>query len=137
MAHLSDKDQSTHPSHPRDYPIFRPYEEECPVSLLGNIPEDEFILDNIRIMRHEQEIIAAYRFSQIDQFCYQIHSLKVLPAYRGQGIGKWLLAHVLGIIESKGGQCAVTSIQRNATFFEYRGFSRTPSGTLQFIIVPE
>ena len=137
MAHQTLKQDSKVKSHPRDYPIFRPYPEECPETLLGLIPDTEFDLDCIRIMRDEDLIIAAYRFSEIDRACYRIHSLVVDSAYRRQGIGSWMLAHVLGIVESKGGQFVYTNPQKSRRFFQDRGFKTTTSGELKFTVIHE
>ena len=131
------KPKPANPVHPRDYPILRPYSEECPKALLGCIPKEQFNLDNIRIMKHGQKIIAAYRFSRTDQFGFFIHSIKVHPSYRGKGIGKWLLFHVLGIVESKGGRFVRSHPTQNQGFFESAGFVRQSNGSMEYTILPE
>lgn len=137
MAIQQNRTRPNNPVHPRDYPIFRPYAEECPEELLGVIPSEEFDLDCIRIMKHDQAIIAAYRFSKSSTFIYRIHSLVVKPAYRKKGLGKWLLAHLLGIVESKGGLVVLSRVHRNSSFCEQHGFIENSSGELEFTIVPE
>ena len=69
-------------------------------------------LDFIRIAKHDATVIGAYRFQPINALMYQILSLRVIEPYRGRGIGRWLLAHALGVIESKGGR--VIAAQNNA-----------------------
>ena len=137
MASQRSKTKPSSPTHPRDYPIFRPHPDECPVELLGQIPTEEFDLDNIRIMKHDQEIIAAYRFSKSGTFSYRIHSLLVKPSYRQRGLGKWLLAHLLGIVESKGGLVVLTQEHGNVSFYEQHGFTRNAIGELEYNVVPE
>ena len=137
MASQRSKTKPSNPSHPRDYPIFRPHSDECPKELLGQIPAEEFDLDCIRIMKHDQEIIAAYRFAKIGTFSYQIHSLQVKPTYRQRGLGKWLLAHLLGIVESKGGLVILTGDYGNVSFYEQHGFTRNAFGELEYNVVPE
>lgn len=137
MASQRSKTKPSSPSHPRDYPIFRPHPDECPEELLGQIPTEEFDLDCIRIMKHDREIIAAYRFSKIGTFSYRIHSLYVKPSYRQRGLGKWLLAHLLGIVESKGGLVILTQNHSNVSFYEQHGFTRNAIGELEYNVVPE
>lgn len=137
MASQRSKTKPSSPSHPRDYPIFRPHPDECPKELLGQIPTEEFDLDCIRIMKHGQEVIAAYRFAKISKFAYRIHSLQVKPTYRQRGLGKWLLAHLLGIVESKGGLVILTRENGNVSFYERQGFTRNAIGELEYTVVPE
>ena len=127
------------PKHPRDYPIFRPYPEEYPNELLGCLDsaQTELELDNIRIMKHGKAVIAAYRFSQLDQFTYRLNAIQVTPRYRKMGLGKWLLAHALGIIESRSGRQLLAYNLKNRAFFEAHGFVSDPTGKLVFTINPE
>lgn len=90
--------------HPRDYPVFRPHWDERPEKLLQQRFASEEELDWVRIAKHGQTVIAAYRVSTIDRFNFSIASIAVLPDYRGKGIGRWMLMHAMGLIESKGGR---------------------------------
>lgn len=120
--------------HPRTFPIYRPRSGECPKALLGCIPANEFDLDNIRIMKDENQVIGAYRFACQSSEVYLIHSIKVVIDRRGEKLGSWLLAHVLGIIESQGGLMAKLAFSRQEQFFMHRGFVRDSKGDLVFRI---
>ena len=88
-------------------------------------------------MKHDQEIIAAYRFAKLSTHSYRVHSLQVKPTYRRRGLGKWLLAHLLGIVESKGGLVILIRDCGNVSFYEQHGFTRNALGELEYNVVPE
>lgn len=124
------------PNHPRDYPIFRPRENERPDELLGFDATCEIDLDSIRVAKHQDLVVAAYQFRQLSTLVYEIERLGVHPSYRGQGLGKWMLAHVVGIIESKGGREVVvqTSPAKLLTGF---GFERCGDNQLRLTLTAE
>lgn len=95
---------SCFPVHPRDYPIFRPRENECPDRLLGLSVGEPVNLDVIRVAKHRDKVVAAYRYKRLSSLVFEIERLGVSEPYRCRGLGSWMLAHAIGIIESKGGR---------------------------------
>ena len=85
----------------RDVTVYRPFPGEVPVDLVGaDAPPDD-----VRIAKLDEpprRIVGAYRLAQVDAARFEIVALTVYPAYRGLGIGRWLLGHALGIAESRG-----------------------------------
>lgn len=100
----STESGSCFPVHPRDYPIFRPREDECPDKLLGLPVGEPVNLDVIRVAKHHDKVVAAYKYKRLSALVFEIERLGVRKPYRCRGLGSWMLAHAIGIIESKGGR---------------------------------
>lgn len=103
MSKLTESD-GYFPNHPREYPIFRPREDECPYGLLGLRLGDHINLDAIRVAKHHDDVVAAYKFKRLSSLAFEIEAVGVSEPYRNRGLGSWMLAHAVGIIESKGGR---------------------------------
>ena len=112
------------PSHPRGYPVFRPHWEERPTRLLEQQFESEEELNWVRVAKHNDCVIAAYAIAPLDRFNYKIRMLVVDERYRGEGLGRWLLLHALGLIESKGGQFVHANWGCRTPLLEAVGFER-------------
>lgn len=127
---------SAFPSHPREYPIFRPREDECPYALLGLSENDRLDLDAIRVAKHRDIVVAAYLYKRVSDLVFEIERLGVSESYRKRGLGSWMLAHAIGIIESKGGR--EVSIRAPACeFFRRFGFRATDSDVLRLTLTAE
>ena len=127
---------STLPSHPRGYPIFRPREDECPYGLLG-LPENKPTnLDAIRVAKHHDRVVAAYLFNQLTTLVFEIERLGVSEPYQRRGLGSWMLAHAIGIIESKGGR-EVFIRAPSCEFLGRFGFQATDSDLLRLTLTAE
>ena len=127
---------SAFPSHPRDYPIFRPRDDECPYKLL-ELPANEPIdLDDIRVAKHSDTVVAAYLFKRLSALAYEIERIGVSESYRKRGLGSWMLAHAIGIIESKGGREVFVRAPL-CKFFSRFGFEVTDSDLLRLTLIAE
>ena len=87
-------------------------------------------------MKNEQEIIAAYKVAPLDLQSYEITTLQVLKDYRGMGIGSWLLAHAVGVIETKGGRLVTVRWPTNS-FLSRFGFREMGANELCYEIIQE
>ena len=132
----STERDSSFPTHPREYPIFRPREDECPHRLL-ELPKDESVnLDAIRVAKHQDHVVAAYKFRRLTSLTFEIERVGVSERYRSRGLGSWMLAHAIGIIESKGGREVI--VHAHACEFLLRlGFEETDSNQLRLLLTAE
>lgn len=113
------------PSHPRGYPVFRPRWDEKPDNLLCCTFEREEELDWVRIAKHGDVVVAAYQIEALGSSTYVISSLAVDESYRRNALGRWMLLHALGLIESKGGQTVHANWGRKLSLLQRVGFNRT------------
>lgn len=121
---------------PREYPVFRPYWRERPTQLLQQSIE-ESDLDWIRIAKHHGQVIAAYRIEQQDVFNYSILSIAVDSNYRHQGIGRWMVLHAVGLIESKGGRVVHVTNSTHDSWWVWCGFSVESPGHCVMRLTPD
>ena len=124
------------PRHPREYPIHRPYAHECPEDFFGYELTDED-LDWVRVAKHDAVVVAAYHIKPISHDTYQLAGLAVDRNYRRRGIGHWMLAHAIGVIESKGGRTVVAFSRRKIPIFEQVGFERIGATEYRLLLEPE
>ncbi len=127
----------TRPAHPRGYPIYRPHWNERPIQLLNRSFEQDSELDWIRIAKHHDQVIAAYQIALIDTFNYWISALDVRKDYRGEGLGRWMLLHAIGLIESKGGRVVHVKCKNPKPNLEGLGFLATDSNEYRLQLVRE
>lgn len=80
--------------------VYRPFPSEVPADLVGADAE----VDDVRVAKLDGVVIGAYWLARIDAHRFEIKALAVYGRHRGQGVGRWLLGHALGIIESRGGR---------------------------------
>lgn len=135
MSKLTESD-GYYPNHPREYPIFRPRENECPYGLLGLPAGDPINLDAIRVAKHHDEVVAAYKFKRLSPLAFEIEGVGVSDLYRNRGLGSWMMAHAVGIIESKGGREVII----HAPFCEFLGrlgFKVAGSNRLQLTLTAD
>ena len=108
---------------PRRFPIYRPHWHERPSELLARIVLSETELDWIRIAKHHSEVISAYEIEQTDTWNFSLLSLVVTRSYQNQGLGRWMLLHAIGLIESKGGRVIHARCPSHQEFFTRVGFT--------------
>ena len=123
-------------SHPRDFPIFSPRTNEWPPSWLASEKLPTVDLDNIRVAKNGEEVIGAYEVERLESTVFLIKWVIVEPNYRRRGLGSWLLAHAIGIIESKGGRIVVV-YQKSSPFFLRLDFVEVSECKLQLVLTPE
>lgn len=133
QSHVGDLQM---PTHPRDYPIFRPREDECPYELLGLSETEPVDLDAIRVAKHHDTVVAAYLFKRLSVLAFEIERLGVNTSYRRRGLGSWMVAHAIGIIESKGGR-EVFIRTPSCDFFSRFGFEEADSEFLRLTLTAE
>lgn len=114
---------SVEPQAPRRFPIFRPRWYERPNQLLARDISSDTELDWIRIAKNDSEVIAAYEIEQIDAWNFSVLGLQVVDSYRNQGLGRWMLLHAVGLIESKGGRVVHARCRNHKKFFVQCGFT--------------
>ena len=118
-----------------DVTVYRPFPGEVPCDLVGA----DAALDDVRIAKmaghgSESRVVGAYRLVQLDAMRFAIRALGVYPAYRGAGIGRWLLGHAIGIAESRGAR--IIDAEGPAGFLQPAGF--TPrAGGYRLVLTPE
>lgn len=135
---------------PRDVVVLRPYRDAVPWDLLSGAGDDaaedlpeavaaDFDLDFVRVGRYRDRPVAAYAIRPLGATRFELQALAVAPAYRGKGLGRWLLGHALGLAETKGGREMVAARPRTARgcrFLARAGFVADPAG-LRLAFTPE
>lgn len=124
------------PTHVRDYPIGSVRSSERLRELLCYEPETHE-LEWIRIAWHNDLAVAAYHVKPMTDQEYLLCALVVRENYRRRGIGRWMLAHALGVIESKGGRSVLVNSTRTLALFEKLGFERVSEKQLRLTLYPE
>lgn len=111
---------------PRQVGIFRPYAQE--------MPWPDANPEWTRVAKLGGDIIGAYEIAPLAPTRFQMVALSVAPAWRGRGLGRWLLGHAIGTAESQGAREVEAATQ--SPFYEGYGFSEH-SGRLVFPLSPE
>ena len=120
--------------------VYRPFPGEVPADLVGA----DASLDDVRVAKlhgqgsqshgSQSRIVGAYRLVQVNASRFEIAALGVYPAFRGAGIGRWLLGHAIGIAESRGAR--TVDAKGPAGFLRPVGF--TPrTGGYRLVLTPE
>lgn len=129
--------ESTTLHNPWDYSIYRPRQGECDPNLIGEIPDDERVLEWIRIAKWQDEIVGIYRLHRVSSEVFQLLGLAVTPMHRGRGLGCWLLAHAQAVVESSGGRRLEFGGKPCTTIFQRQQFIRVSPNLLCFEVVSE
>ncbi|MEM8769790.1 MAG: GNAT family N-acetyltransferase [Pseudomonadota bacterium] len=130
------------PFRPQDANVFRPYPDEVPWELLLLADPDEdrvagyLDADFMRVAKVDDEAVGVYVIRALTPTCYELLNLAVAPAYRRQGLGRWLLGHAIGIAESKGGREIILRNTPRSSLFERTGF-RAEGADLRLVLMPE
>jgi len=96
----------------RDTEICRPAAADVPWSLLYTADADrdrvaayaKLELTRVLRLRESRQIIGVYVLQQLSALHFQVHNFAVERQMQGQGFGRRLLGHALGLAESKGGR---------------------------------
>ena len=115
-------------------PIYRPYPDEVPWSLLP----DGFAASDLNLMRVAKidgEVIGVYSVEKVSALHHRIQALAVARRHRGQGLGRWLAGHAIGICESKGARL-ISAPPTASKLFVQLGFQPTADG-YQLALSPE
>ena len=108
--------------HPRRFPIYRPHWPERPTQLLARDISADSELDWIRIAKDDGAVIAVYEIEQNDTWNFSVLRLRVAESYQNQGLGRWMLLHAVGLIESKGGRIVHARCVSHRNFLIQAGF---------------
>ena len=122
---------------PRRFPIYRPHWYERPEKLLEREILSEAELDWIRIAKDKSKVVAAYEITQQDTWNFSVISLSVARPYQKQGLGRWMLLHAVGLIESKGGRVVHARCGKLTSFVKNAGFSKVLSDHYVLALEPE
>lgn len=125
------------PDHPRQYVIRQPVGNDLPLRLCGGSVSSHDDLEAIRIATWRNELAGMYQIERVDSVFYRILALTVDPKFRGNGLGSWLLAHALGLIESSGGRAVEVCPGESSGFFERIGFATESSAKMSLELTPE
>ena len=96
----------------------------------------------LRVAKLGERIIGCYAMSEstpIDDQGARSFSLAMVivePNYQGNGVGRWLVGHAIGVAESKGGRHLEARLHGPADFFIGLGFQATHDGFI-FDMYPE
>ena len=127
---------------PQHAKVFRPYPDEVPWELLRLADPDEdrvvgyLDADFMRVAKVDDEAVGVYVIKALTPTCYELLNLAVAPAYRKQGLGRWLLGHAIGIAESKGGREIVIRGTPERGLFQRTGF-KVEGDSLRLVLMPE
>ena len=130
----------------REVEVFRPYSNEIPEDLLWaeGLQETEvarwLAADMVRIAKRQDEVLGIYAMDRDlasdNGATFVLHGLVVAPAWRKQGVGRWLVGHAIGVAESKGGRRVRFPSQRAQRFLSSLGFVEDGQGQ-RFDLIPE
>ena len=88
----------------------------------------------LRVAKLGERIIGCYAMNEstpIDDQGARSFSLAMVivePNYQGNGVGRWLVGHAIGVAESKGGKHLEARLYGPADFFKGLGFQATDDG---------
>lgn len=118
-----------------DVTVYRPFPGEVPGDLVGaDAPLDDVRVAKVDGHGSKSRVVGAYRLVKVDAGRFAIGALGVYPAFRGAGIGRWLLGHAIGIAESRGAR--IIDAEGPRGFLEPVGF--TPhGGRFRLVLTPE
>lgn len=118
-----------------DVTVYRPFPGEVPCDLVGaDAPLDDVRIAKVDGHGSKSRVVGAYRLVQLDAERIAIRALGVYPAYRGAGIGRWLLGHAIGIAESRGAR--IIDAKGPAGFLQPVGFTPAAGG-YRLVLTPE
>ena len=111
---------------PRDVGVFRPYAHE--------MPWPDANAEWTRVAKLGGAVIGAYEIRPLAPTRFQVVALRIAPAWRGRGLGRWLLGHAIGTAESQGARAVEAAT--DSTFYERYGFVRC-GDRIAFPLSPE
>ena len=126
----------------RDYEVFRGDPAALPENMAAVLSSLVRPPDVLRVAKLGELIIGCYAMHEptpIDDQVARTFSLAMVmvePNYQGNGVGRWLVGHAIGVAETKGGKHLAAQLAGPAAFFVGLGFQATAEG-LQFDMYPE
>lgn len=126
----------------RDYEVFRGEPAALPENMAAVLSSLVRPPDVLRVAKLGELIIGCYAMHEptpIDEQVARIFSLAMVmvePNYQGNGVGRWLVGHAIGVAETKGGRHLAAQFAGPADFFRGLGFQVTAAG-FRFDMYPE
>lgn len=126
----------------RDYEVFRGDPAALPENMAAVLSSLVRPPDVLRVAKLGELIIGCYAMHEptpIDDQVARTFSLAMVmvePNYQGNGVGRWLVGHAIGVAETKGGRHLAVQLAGPAAFFVGLGFQATAKG-FQFDMYPE
>lgn len=126
----------------RDYEVFRGDPAALPENMAAVLSSLVRPPDVLRVAKLGELIIGCYAMHEptpVDDHVVRTFSLVMVmvePKYQGNGVGRWLVGHAIGVAETKGGRYLAAQLAGPAAFFAGLGFQATAEG-FQFDMYPE
>lgn len=126
----------------RDIEMFRPYDDEFPEALLVDAGADDGCIERwqaaemVRIAKIGERLVACYAMDRGRDLEFILHGIVTEPALRGQGLGRWVVGHAIGVAESKGARRLRLAQSGGSRCFARMGFVPDDHG-LRFDLIPE
>ncbi|MEC8346892.1 MAG: GNAT family N-acetyltransferase [Pseudomonadota bacterium] len=126
----------------RDFEVFRGDPAALPEAMATALATIAPAPEVLRVAKLGERIIGCYAMNEptpIDDQGARSFSLAMVivePNYQGNGVGRWLVGHAIGVAESKGGRHLKARLHGPADFFKGLGFQATHDGFI-FDMYPE
>ena len=126
----------------RDFEVFRGDPAALPEAMATALATIAPAPEVLRVAKLGERIIGCYAMNEstpIDDQGARSFSLAMVivePNYQGNGVGRWLVGHAIGVAESKGGRHLEARLHGPADFFKGLGFQPTHDGFI-FDMYPE
>ena len=126
----------------RDFEVFRGDPAALPEAMATALATIAPAPEVLRVAKLGERIIGCYAMNEstpIDDQSARSFSLAMVivePNYQGNGVGRWLVGHAIGVAESKGGRHLEARLSGPADFFRGLGFHVTDDG-FRFDMYPE
>lgn len=95
--------------------------------------------DVLRVAKLNGRIVAAYALTSAvaPRGYFGLNWLAVLPDLRGQGVGRWVAGHAMGVAESKSGSGLVVKHNEAPEFLRKLGFKAEENEAWRLEFLPE
>ena len=126
----------------RDFEVFRGDPAALPEAMATTLATIAPAPEVLRVAKLGERIIGCYAMHEpkpiYDQVArsFSLAMVMVEPNCKGNGVGRWLVAHAIGVAESKGGRHLEARLHGPADFFKGLGFQATDDG-FRFDMHPE
>ena len=126
----------------RDFEVFRGDPAALPEAMATTLATIAPAPEVLRVAKLGERIIGCYAMHEPTLIDDQVARTFVLamvmvePNYQGNGVGRWLVGHAIGVAETKGGRHLAAQLAGPAAFFTGLGFQSTAGG-FQFDMHPE
>ena len=126
----------------RDFGVFRSDPAALPESMATTLATIAPAPEVLRVAKLGERVIGGYAMHEplsIDEQVARTFSLAMVmvePDCQGNGVGRWLIGHAIGVAESKGGRHLEARFSGPADFFIGLGFRAADEG-FRFDMYPE